>query len=323
MITMKKLEEIWLENDYIKVSFLNFGARIYKIYTKDKFGTFENILLSLDRDYIIDDFAYFGASIGRVAGRISKLNDYDFTDLVYDEQGINTHSGKDSWAEQFWTYTKRDDSLEFYLRDQSKQYQGELTVCIKYELQEKQLIMTTSAKSPTDTFLNPTNHAYFNLSGNARESIYKHYLQVNSSKVLELDTLKLPTGKTLSVENTPLDFRKEKKLATSLEKLPAGIDDYFILDHKDLNINQLKLIDFDSGRKMTIKTNRAGFVLFSSSNFNADFCVNQGQKMKSQLGLAIEAQEEPDAPNHKKFTDIGLKTNEIKTFTTIYEFDTI
>ncbi|MEY6602774.1 aldose epimerase family protein, partial [Listeria monocytogenes] len=69
--------DVWqwtLINDHgMKISVLNYGAIVTSIETKDKFGEFANISLGLSNleDYLAYS-PYFGATLGPVAGRITK-----------------------------------------------------------------------------------------------------------------------------------------------------------------------------------------------------------------------------------------------------------
>lgn len=59
----------------------------------------------------------------------------------------------------------------------------------------------------TETPINLTNHAYWNLSGDFKElTIGDHELELNCSKVLEFDKVQIPTGKMLTVKDTAFDF---------------------------------------------------------------------------------------------------------------------
>ncbi len=66
-------------------------------------------------------------------------------------------------------------------------------------------------KTNKTTVLNLTNHSYFNLSGDAKESILGHTLSMQSDYVLKLDEFNIATGDKISVKDTPaFDFNKEK-----------------------------------------------------------------------------------------------------------------
>ena len=66
--------EYTLVNDSgMSVSCLNYGCIITKILVPDRSGNIENVVLGFEQffDYL-DLSTYFGAVVGRVAGRISK-----------------------------------------------------------------------------------------------------------------------------------------------------------------------------------------------------------------------------------------------------------
>lgn len=70
-------ETVWqwtMINDHgMKISVLNYGAIITSIETKDKFGEYANISLGFsDMDDYLAYSPYFGATLGPVAGRITK-----------------------------------------------------------------------------------------------------------------------------------------------------------------------------------------------------------------------------------------------------------
>lgn len=314
-------EKVCLENENLKVTFLDYGARIYEIFVKDVDGISENILLSLDEDFVKQDTAQFGASVGRVAGRLSRL-DYDFATLEDNTaHGINMHSGYDGWWNKTWAYKKGINWIEFSLKDIYSGYKGQLDAKIRYELKDNKLIMTNFAKTDTDTFYNPTNHSYFNLSGDLKEKIDGHELQISADKFVETDKSNIPTGELKSVEGTPFDFNEPTLIKNSLEKLPNGIDDCLVIDESIDNYTPtLILRDPNSRRTLSITTDRKAFVIFSTTGFDADFTLNGGKKMSSQLGIAIEPQELPDAPNHEGFGNIILKANTESVHKTIYEF---
>ncbi|MGB5140727.1 MAG: galactose mutarotase, partial [Trichococcus flocculiformis] len=168
-----------------------------------------------------------------------------------------------------------------------------------------------------ETLFNPTSHIYFNLSGEAKRPITEHILQLACEEVLELDTDKLPTGKKRAVDGTAFDFREATVIGDAIQKKPEGFDDVFLM-HSDEQ-KQLVLSDAGSGREMALSSNRSSIVLFSTTDMNEPYLVN-GRPMQSHLGLAIEAQEMPDAIHHPGWDNIVLAPNTLATRVQNYNF---
>lgn len=99
-----------------------------------------------------------------------------------------------------------------------------------------------------DTLINLTNHTYFNLSGNLKETVLDHVLKLKSNEFLELNDDLLPTGEVLNVTNTPFDFREGHSLKEGVESTHSqnilvgkGYDHPFLLEAEAEN--QMSLWD--------------------------------------------------------------------------------
>lgn len=317
-----KIAYITLTNGDLSATFLNYGARWHNFITPDKDGNQENILLSLDTpESILKDQSQFGAFVGPVAGRIkqAKWNDISLEKNLGEH---HIHGGSQGWWAQFWDYeiVESIDSIQvtFSLTDTLSGYPGPIHVSNTYELTKTSLIMTTKVSSDSKTIVNPTNHAYFNLSGNGKRSIMTQELMINSSQILETDSLNIPTGRVLDVSETGYDFQKETLISNNMRKLDNGIDDAYLLSKDTL---QITLKDPISRRLLKIHSNREAAIIFSTTGFNEGFQVN-GQKMTSELGLAIETQELPDIINHPSWGSIELSPSDTKIFSTTYTIET-
>lgn len=318
----KNMSKITLQNGDITASFLNFGARMYELFTPDKHGLSENILLTLDDpESILNDSAFFGATVGPVAGRIKNAQ-WQHVTLNRNNGNHHIHGGNNGWSQHYWDYqlfkTSTTIGVLFHLTDYLSGYPGPISVTNCYELSPNSLSMTTVCRTKELTIVNPTNHSYFNLSGNGKRDITSHQLVVAADSILELDSEKIPTGKHLNVSGTPFDFNKPKCLNDVLDLLPTGLDDTFIF-HPQAKKKQLRLTDPLSGRQLTVASNRQSVVLFSTTGFDADFKVN-GKTMHTNYGLAIEPQEPPDIINHPDWGSIELSPNQTKRFNTTYQF---
>ncbi|MBO0475645.1 galactose mutarotase [Vagococcus sp. DIV0080] len=310
---------ITLSNDNLSATFLTFGARWHEFLSPNRSGKMENIILSLDTpESILADEAQFGALVGPVAGRIKQAQWKDVTLDKNFATDHHIHGGKNGWWCQFWDYSVVDteDSLKviFTLTDTTSGYPGPIHVKNTYELTNNAVVMTTEVTSEQETIVNPTNHVYFNLSGDAKHTIEEDVLFINSQEILETDLLNLPTGNKLAIEDTSYDFSQPEIIKTGLEQLESGIDDAYLLEKTN---PQIVLSNLESGRELNISSNRQAVVVFSTTGFDASFFVN-GKKMASHLGLAIETQELPDISHHPEWGSITLAPQTTKLFQTTY-----
>lgn len=313
------IEFVTLENGKLKATFLNFGARMYEFFVPDRNGESENIFLSIKPEHILEDSGQFGALVGPVAGRIKKgiWKDQQF-EINNGENHL--HGGSNGWSSQFWDYdiTENEESISvtFHLVDQTSGYPGPITVANTYELTEDSIVMTTLCKTKADSIVNPTNHVYFNLSGNGKRDITQHHLQINAAKKLKTDSGLIPTGQILNVAGTYYDFRKPEILSTAIRHLGQGLDDAFWLQSQDPKV---VLSERESGRVLTISGNRQAAVVFTATGMDLDLPMTFGKNMYSQAGIAIETQELPDIVNHPEWGSIDLRSTESKAFQTIYQ----
>jgi aldose 1-epimerase len=211
--------EYTLVNDSgISVSCLNYGCVITKILVPDRYGNVENIVLGFDcfEDYK-DLSPYFGAVIGRVAGRISRAKfelDGEEYQLSANEYPNHLHGGNKGFSSVIWETerieVKNAVGLKFFYRSPygDEGYPGNLETTVTYLLNNhNELSITYEAQTDQKTIVNLTNHSYFNLSGNLKRDCSEHILQLESDRFLELGEDLIPTGKMIDSRNTPFDFK--------------------------------------------------------------------------------------------------------------------
>ena len=101
--------------------------------------------------------------------------------------------------------------------------QGNLKVRVTYSVNDDELSITYQASTDKATPVNLTNHAFFNLAGQAKGSINDHLLMINASHFTPVDKGLIPLGEIRSVEGSPFDFRKLKTIGQDLNKQPTDI----------------------------------------------------------------------------------------------------
>lgn len=339
-IEKNEVYEKWMEytltNDLgMSVSVLDFGGIITKIMVPDRDGNIENVVLSYRhyKEYESNP-NYFGALIGRVAGRIQgasfKLNDKTYT-LAANNGDNHLHGGPSGFHQIVWEASTFQSDKEVGLTlthksaDMDAGYPGNVEIKVTYTLNNhNQLILDYAAKSDQTTPLTLTNHAYFNLSGNLKTTIQDHQVTIDSSKFVELDSNLIPTGKLLDVDGTTFDFRGGRVLGEGFNNdfvqnkiADSGYDHYFIFDNTQEN--QALLLDPYSGRVMLVKTNEPGMVMYSSNGLEEGLQLAEGSSRK-YLGVCFETQSSPASLHHEGFPTVILKAGEDYRKQTVFAF---
>lgn len=285
------------------------------------------------KDYIKNP-SYFGAIIGRTAGRIYKgefklnKNTYILAKNYENNQG---HGGNIGFDKKVWdlNVVKYKDKISLELKSKSyhmeEGYPGNLDMVVTYTLDNNNnLSIVYEATSDEDTLVNMTNHTYFNLSGNLKNPITNQLLKIDSDYILEIDETGVPTGKQLDVSSTPFDFRKITKIGDRVDsnhnqiKLANGYDHPFVLkDNKTQDIICMK--DIDSGRYMKITTNQNYVVIYSMNFTNGELLYNN-TKNNTRYGICFETQNPPIGYNQTFLKNSILKKGEKYIQTTNYKF---
>ena len=323
---MEEIKVYTLENKFLKVEFLNLGAIIKKIELKNKNGDVKNIVLGYeDVEKYRENSAYLGAVIGRTAGRIKdgilKIADIEYQ-LNKNNNGNTLHGGKKSISHRFWNVEKIENGLCFSIKSShlDSSYPASIEIKVSYILNNNQLLIKYFATTDNLTYLNLTNHSYFNLSGNPNNSIYEDILKIDSDYFIGIDKNSIPC-KTINLNNNIFDFRESKILeeffkANDEQKTLAnnGIDHPYIFNEK---IGKLEIKNLESGIKLSVETNNPAVVIYT-----ANYLQDIGFKKHS--AICFETQEVPNLYRDKNIniypTFIDKNTNYEKYTKFIFTF---
>lgn len=325
-----------LINDHgMEVTVINYGCIITKILVPDRNDTFENVVLGFDtlKEYL-QHSPYFGAIIGRHAGRIAN-SEFILEGITYqlakNNNGNHLHGGLRGFDKVIWNVAilEAEDSvnLEFmYVSvDGEEGYPGNLKMKVTYSLNNNnELLVFYDGVCDQRTVVNITNHSYFNLSGNLKRDILGHALTLKSGRYLELNEELLPTGRFLSVENSPFDFRAGRKIKDGVisedpQNILAGngYDHPFLLAEN--NNKEINLFDAESGRGLVIETDQPAVVLYTGTQLMDNFSI-RGVSSRKYLGLCLETQGLPNSLKHSHFPATILEKGEHYKSLTSYRF---
>lgn len=318
----------------ITIKFTNYGGVITAIETPDKNKTAKNITLGFETletylsDAYLNSYPYFGALIGRVGNRVGNSQFVLDGTLYKVSSNMNTdqlHGGfigfdKVVWkAKPFQSAESVGVELSYVSVDGEEGYPGNLEVKVVYSLNKNnEFLIEYFANTDKATPVNLTQHVYFNL-GNER-SIENHDLIVNSKEYHELSEALIPTGKVISVEQTPYDFRSKKRIGAGIELLGEGFDRNFCLNNSEGNfIKVAELSENASARKVEVYTTEIGMQLYTG-NHNPILEIDGVEKFGHFSGVALETQHFPDAVNNKHFPSTILRPGENYYQKTMYKF---
>lgn len=331
----KDVYEYTLTNDNgVKLSAIPYGATVTKIVTPDKNGEMKNITLNVDNlDDIVANRPYYGATIGRIAGRIAK-GQYKLGGVTHQlavNEGENLlHGGPEGFDTQLWDVeevtSETEAKLIFTYEDPAgkNEFPGTMQLKVTFTLTNKdEWVIDYEATTDATTLYNPTNHVYFNLTGDVKQTILDHELQIASDYYGSLNEETLPTGKLEKSTGTPFDFSaakpvKEAVLSDHPQIKPInGLDHPFVLNQKE----DVKVVLFDpeSGREVKVFTDMNSVVVFTHNGEIDDYLI-EGEPAKQYAGLTLETQMLPDAINQPGFGNIILRPNETFHSQTTYQF---
>ncbi len=220
-INGKKVKLYTLENaEGCKALITNYGGRLVSMQVPDKTGNLVDVVAGFDsiEGYQHSTEPYFGATIGRFGNRIAKgkfsLDGKDYQ-LFINNPPNTLHGGKVGFQDVVWDAVQIDQStleLNYLSNDMEEGFPGNLKVKVTYELNDQnELKISYEATTDKNTFVNLTNHAFFNLNGDHSGTILNHLVKINADQYTPVDSTLIPTGEILTVNDTPFDFTSPKK----------------------------------------------------------------------------------------------------------------
>lgn len=301
------MQQVTLNNDFLRLTTLNYGAIIQKLMVVGKDGKETNVVVGFENpeDYLKDTFS-LGACIGRYAGRISNggfhLNGRRYE--LYQQDGVHLHGGKQGLGKRYWNLLEVHEGTDPFVRYQYESpemeegYPGNLKVTVTYQLLKNTLKIIHEATTDRATVVNLTNHSYFKLDG--APTVEQLQLKLHSSSFLETDHKLLPTGRILPVEDSPYDFSTKKAIGK------LHLDTPFCIGPSKEAIAEVS--SPSSGLRLRVFTNQPAVVVFTPSVFPA---------------ICFETQNYPDAPTFAHFPSALLRPGETYHNESDFVFDLV
>lgn len=329
-----------LQNGDITMQVTNFGARVVTLWTPDKAGNKEDIVLGYNN---IDSYVnnsgerFLGAVVGPYANRIAN-GTYTIGKETYsfpkNNNGQTLHGGLKGLDMVVWdvdTVTANSIVLSYLRPDGQDGMPGNLKIVMTYALTpENEFRVDYLAETDKATHVNISHHSFFNLKGEGNGTINDHILYINASKTTPVNSVLIPTGEIADVEGTPFDFREPKAIGQDVNvedeqlKNGAGYDHNWVLDRKTESGLELaaSVLEPASGRYMEVWTDQPALQFYGGNFFDGTTSGKYGRTLNYRESIALETQKYPDTPNHPHFPSTLLNPGEKYTHVCVYKFST-
>jgi aldose 1-epimerase len=323
-----------IKNDRdVTLEVCNHGARIVNLFVPVG-EEIRNISMGFDtiEGYLAGE-TYWGATIGRVAGRISNgkfvIDGKEYHTPIDEVTGHALHAGNFD-KKVFDTTTQLNDTEGSVLfttsvPDGEDGFPGNLHVEVEYALNnDNEWSVTYRAQTDKPTLFNPTNHVYFNLHGKPSQTIEEHTLQISADYYAPLKADNTPIGTKESVADTPFDFHTPKVLKDALHAQHLqidgvkGLDHPFFLEKSNPLLPSVCLISPNGDLKVEMSTTEPSVVIFTA-NFNEDGPIMRGEKFIHHGAITLETQVAPGAEQFDSFGSIELRADQPYYSKTIYK----
>lgn len=322
----------------ITMQVTNYGARVVSLWTPDREGRYEDIVLGYENiGRYIDNTGerFLGAVVGPYANRIAKgrftLDGAEYT-LPLNNNGQTLHGGLQGVDRVVWDVVSATDDklvLHYLHPDGQDGFPGNLDIEMTYSLTpDNEFRVDYKATTDKPTVANFSHHPFFNLKGEGNGTVLDNVLTINASHTTPVDSVLIPTGQIAPVEGTPFDFREPhaigERIGADNQQLRngGGYDHNWVIDRKTPSgIEQAATVwEPASGRTIEVLSDQPGLQVYSGNFFDGKSIGKYGKPQRYRESLALETQKFPDSPNHDNFPSTVLRPGETYTQVCIYKF---
>jgi aldose 1-epimerase len=310
------------------VQIINYGAIITALHVPDRNGTITNVCLGCpDLAGYLERHPYYGAIVGRVAGRITGGR---FTlegrphELVINDPPNHLHGGLVGFDRKLWSSRASVDALGqprlhlgCHSADGEEGYPGNVEVELTYTwTHEHTLIVDLAGRSDQATPYGLTQHAYFNLAGAESGTVHDHVLQIHAQHYVPTDEHLTLLPRLKPVAGTAADFYQPRRLGDALPHLWKQHGDTYRLSPPapgDTLVRAAHVSEPTCGRTLTVFTNDPYLQFYTGV-----YLPLAGRP--AHAGLCLEAERHPDGVNQPALGDNTLRPGEVCRQITHYAF---
>lgn len=323
------------------VEAITYGAVVTRLLVPAPSGGHTDVVLGFDNlAAYLEDRNYFGAVVGRVAGRITGASfqlDGETYKLAANESPNHLHGGVTGFNSRVWKAFPDiapggAPRLRFTYRsrDGEEGYPGELHTAVTYTVTEENVfLIETEAVTDRPTPFSLTFHHYFNLAGEGSGSIADHELQIHSDRFVLTDERMTLLGKMAPVNGQSNDFRSPRRLGDAIPLLSGNHGDLYRVCEADGAGSQLapspvaRLVDPKTKLAMEVLTTNTHLQLYTGVGLDGSVRGKSGVRYGRHAGVCLECEGYPDGANSPEMGDIILRPPHVRREVTGYAFSSL
>lgn len=322
----------------LRLEVITYGATVTRLLAPDHDGRLTDVVLGFnDLGSYLTGGAYFGAMIGRVAGRITggcfNLEGKRY-ELARNDPPNHLHGGVQGFDKRVWTAAPIETlsgapslRLSYISPDGEEGYPGEVSVAVTYTVTNSNVIVVeTEAVTDQPTPFSLTQHSYFNLAGEAAGSIADHELQIHADEFVFTDERMTLLGRVGSVTGRGSDFRQPRRLGDAIPTLFRNHGDLYLVRGEEQESPESKpapiarLVHPASGRVLEVSTTETHLQLYTGAALDGSLVGKSGVPYVRHAGVCLECEGYPDGANAPNLGDIILRPGRPRRTTTAYAF---
>jgi aldose 1-epimerase len=317
---------------------LTYGGIVTSLRMPDREKRVADIVLGYgDLEGYVGGRAYFGAIVGRIAGRVSGGRiDVDGRGYPLDcNDGSNhLHGGRRGLDRRVWSAEPSvgpDGALSLRLAykspDGEEGYPGTLDLAVTYTLtQSNAFIVESLATTDRPTPLSLAHHSYFNLAGEGAGTVSEHEFMILADEYVPADETMRLTDRRVQVAGSSADLRFPRRLQEALPALHRGHGDIYVLRAIPPTSRSPRLaaraVETRSGRVLDVFTDETCLQFYTGVALDGTSVGKTGSPYGPHAGFCLECHGYPNALSAAGFGDILVHPDRPQSRRTIYAFST-
>lgn len=316
---------------------ITYGAIVTRLLVPDREGRLADVVLGFScLEPYLTSRSYFGAMIGRVAGRITGARFHlegNTFELARNNGANHLHGGEAGFDRKIWTATpvlhlSGAPSLRLTHRspEGDEGYPGTVDVAVTYTVtHDNAFLIETEATTDRATPISLTHHSYFNLAGEDSGTIADHELQIHCDEFVFMDEQLTLLGRVGSVDGRDNDFRQLRNLGAAIPLLFQNHGDLYIVrkvtqDGILTPTPTACLFHPGTGRVLNVSTTEPYLQLYTGAELDGTIIGKSGSTYPRFAGVCFECEGYANGANAPEMGDIILRPGHTRHAVTTYAF---